>query len=52
MKGNLKVEQEWTVEKILLHAGSGENSHIEILWKAGDMYHMASVLPNSAFESD
>ena len=35
--GSPKVEQEWTVEKILSHAGSGENSHFEILWKAGDI---------------
>jgi hypothetical protein len=31
------VEAEWTVDKILSHSGSGEESAFEIKWKAGDI---------------
>ena len=31
------MEQEWTVKKILSHAGSGKNSHFKKLWKARDI---------------
>ena len=31
-----EVENEWAVDRILSHSGSGENSLFEVKWKAGD----------------
>ena len=31
------LEGEWTVDKILSHSGSKENSIFEVLWRAGDI---------------
>ncbi|KAJ3505227.1 hypothetical protein NLJ89_g7527 [Agrocybe chaxingu] len=30
------LETEWTVERIVSHAGTGKNSVFEVLWKSGD----------------
>lgn len=34
------IEDEWAVEMIRSHAGTGENSHFEIVWKSGDVTWM------------
>jgi Integrase zinc binding domain len=38
--GNPDVEDEWAVELIRSHAGSGENAIFEIKWKSGDITWM------------
>jgi RNase H-like domain found in reverse transcriptase/Integrase zinc binding domain len=38
--GGTDAEDEWAVDKILSHAGSGDDSIFEILWKSGDVTWM------------
>ena len=37
LSDTLKLDDEWTVEQILSHAGAGANSSFEIKWRSGDV---------------
>ena len=35
--GDLEADDEWAVDRIILHAGSGTDAVFEIKWKSGDI---------------